>query len=553
QRIDRDFDPGMHLVWTTAVTPGYHTLIADGAHAHSTCESMNDALAMLRSDQPIHVERANDVIDRIVSLQVTDPLLPHYGIWGWFAEEAPEQMSPADWNWADFIGVRLAQALIMHLQQLRPATTAGARRALHHAAMAIFRRNVTPAYTNIAIMGAVACATAGELLVDAGLLDYARQRINAVVDLRNQTGGFSEYNSPAYTRILIEEAERGLMLVKDESFRAASEMLRRLAWQAIAERFHPATGQLAGPQSRAYSNWITSRLAAYLTEQTGIPVHGNEDDESRPDSLIGKIDVVRALPCPEEFLPRFRELPSDPFEVRTRFSADKHGDVVGTTWFTRDVCFGTINRDITWTQRRVLLAYWAAVNGTDGGASILRARMMFNGRDLAAGVVYQMQRGPRALSAWSICHDSGTFHMTLDRRPDNRYPMRDLRVIVSLAGPGAQARQLDEWRFELSAGGRCAIVHTAAGEFMGKPVRWMLSHRNDRSVYLNAVLYEGPEIELDLSQADLTLACAVELLDGTDIPSTSPIIRRQETNEGLVWQWSDLEVRSSPRALTMRS
>ncbi|TWU42563.1 hypothetical protein Poly41_08600 [Novipirellula artificiosorum] len=52
-------------------------------------------------------------------------------------------------------------------------------------------------------------------------------------------GGFNEHNSPTYTRVALVEAERVLKLVQDPSAREAAESLRQIAWQMIANSFHP--------------------------------------------------------------------------------------------------------------------------------------------------------------------------------------------------------------------------------------------------------------------------------------------------------------------------
>ncbi|MFD0662138.1 hypothetical protein [Thermocatellispora tengchongensis] len=218
-------------------------------------------------------------------------------------------MDPADWNWADFIGVRLAQVLAGHGDRLAPGLRDRVRAALHHAAMAIFRRNADPGYTNIAVMGAVTVAAAAEILHAATpaspglgplgsglLLEYARRRLRAVLTLHDEAGGFTEYNSPAYGRVVLEELERAALIVADPEFRELAERLRERTWAALAARFHPATGQLAGPMSRAYHDWIQPGLAGYLRAQTGAAIVAREEPRDAP--LLVPPLLVPPLPCP---------------------------------------------------------------------------------------------------------------------------------------------------------------------------------------------------------------------------------------------------------------
>src|SRR5690606_4772087 len=116
---------------------------------------------LLQAGGQERVDRAATVIRAVVALQDTDPLNPTYGIWPWLLEEPLEQMDRPDWNWADFLGARLATILADHAAALPADVADAARVALGHAAWSIFRRNVHLDYTNIAIMGAGVTAAAG--------------------------------------------------------------------------------------------------------------------------------------------------------------------------------------------------------------------------------------------------------------------------------------------------------------------------------------------------------------------------------------------------------
>jgi hypothetical protein len=79
-------------------------------------------------------------------------------------------------------------------------------------------------YTNIAIMGGGVCAAAGEMLGEAGLLDYGRRRLQRMVEHTAYHGGFNEYNSPTYTMVALWETERTLHLVRDPAVREAASL-----------------------------------------------------------------------------------------------------------------------------------------------------------------------------------------------------------------------------------------------------------------------------------------------------------------------------------------
>lgn len=524
---DAHYDPEARLPWRLSRSNGYHTRLPAGTRVHETRESTDYAIALLQTGR---ADRAHEVLDTLTALQVTDPTDEHYGIWGYFMEEPPDQMAPADWNWADFIGVRLAQVLKCH--ELRPETRERVEAALHHAALSIFRRNVGTRYTNIALLGAVTSAAVGELLAQPYLVDYARVRLRAMLARLERDGGFAEYNSPAYSPFLLEIVERAAVIVEDPEFGATAERLRVRVWETIAERFHPGTGQLAGPQARAYADWIRPGLAAYLAEQTGAPI----------GSRLGDVDeetprLFPSLPCPPHVAARFATLPSDPVQVRTRFDTGPRGDIVGTTWLTEDACLGTIDEEFAWIQRRPLLGYWRT---PEDQAVVLRARMVHNGRDLTAAWCRQVQDGPRVLSGWWLSYDSGDFHPNLDKPDNSIFDVGDLRLMVSLRGDGVSGKNLGGGTFALTAGTRSAVVHTVPAEFLGQSSDWQLTEQ-DGEVRVETVLYAGEQRPVDFHDAVLRAAFALELLADGEQPSLAPL--SWTPGDGQIrWRWDDLAV-----------
>jgi hypothetical protein len=526
--VDARFDPQARMPWTKATGPGYHTRVPEGTRVHMTVEAANYAIALLQDGTADHAARAHETLGALLDAQVTDPLAEHYGIWGWFLEEPPQQMQPADWNWADFIGVRLSQILTVHGGKLQPSLSARLHRALSHAAMAIFRRNVGPAYTNIAVMGAVVCAAAGELLNLPHLLDYGRKRLAAVFNLHEQTGGFSEYNSPAYARVVLEELERSVLIVSDKEFRDTAEQLLVRTWEALASHFHPGTGQLAGPQSRAYHDWIQPELAHYLSAQTGNAIAIRADAPASASS-----GLVPPLPCPPHLAPRFGALPQSPMQLHTRFNEQTSG----TTWFTDDACLGTADEEFAWIQRRVLLGYWRT--GQDS-AVVLRARMLLDGHDLSAAWCRQAQDGPRVLSAWWLSYDSGDFHPNLDKPADSLFTFSDLRLVVSLGGTGATATSLEDGVFALAAGDWQAVVHTVPAAFLGQQVIWQATNQ-DGEARIEAVLYAGVACQADFHHTTLDAGFALELVPAQSPYTTAPLLRTAGEHESQ-WQWADLTI-----------
>lgn len=530
---DSRYNAQLGLLGECYKTPGYSSHLKDVKTVHSTRASLDYALALLQAGRDDR--RAARLVAATVTLQDTDPLSETYGAWPWFLEEPLAQMNPPDLNWADFLGARLAQIALEHAAQLTPELQQQILGALGHAAWAIFRRNVSLGYTNIAVMGAGVCALAGEIMAQPPLLEYGRRKLQAVVARAQQTGGLSEYNSPTYTLVVLWECERILQLVRDEQSRQAAETLRRLTWQSIAEHFHPATQQWSGPHSRAYSNHLQPDAVSYLAEQTGVALQAHPHQKN-----WGRNEAVRHLPCPPEFIPLFRQPRTG--EVRRCFAQReiKEHWVWGTTWMDETATLGTVNRDTLRDQRRALLGYWKTARDP---AVVLRARFLKDGRDFASAFLRNAQNGPRVLSLLSILTNQGDVY-AFDRPADGLFAASDFRVRFELSGRGVEAAQLSDALYELRAGDRRALIHALPGCFGEHLLRWELGH-SEGAVFVEGVCYHGEEQKFDLSRLEqVVIAAGLELLEVNVAPSEVPQLEREAGKLRCCWPRHHLELQA---------
>lgn len=500
-RLEADYDAEVGMPRSTMRSPGYHTTLAEGTTVHETRRSLEYALQLLDDGRADRLARAHRVIDRVIELQQTDPCQPTYGIWPWFLEEPLERMSPPDWNWADFCGARLILALTRHGARIEGGTVARMREAIGHAAWSIFRRNVQPHYTNIAIMGGWVTAAAGELLGEDRLRDYGRRRLERFVEHTRRHGGFNEYNSPTYTLVALHETEACLEVVRCPSIRQMAEDIRRVAWETIADHFHPGTRQWAGPHSRAYHDLLGPKALADLAVRVGDPP-GPADGSGRPDQAPVE-GIVRPLPCPADLRERFVRLPEPEVFLHRRFE-DRGGgerDRIGSTWMNDSACLGSINHDCMWTQRRPLLAYWGCDSGnpSDPGprVAVLRLRFLKDGRDFASAGIACRQDRRRAEGEVTLTPGLGDYHVSLDHPVDGLFHGKDYRLRFELHGPGAGVERLSESGWRLSAGGRSALVGFGDDRgcvFEGGPVAFEQGSQSDAHggrAWADAVCHAG--------------------------------------------------------------
>lgn len=114
-------------------------------------------------------------------------------------------------------------------------------------------------YTNISFMSVVTLACAGEMGHMPQLLSGAKIRLKKAYSYNQFSGNFSEFNSPVYTLVAIEELTRLTFLVDDADCRRWAGELLFLAWETTLKHYDRRRYQLCPPHSRAYSDFIANK------------------------------------------------------------------------------------------------------------------------------------------------------------------------------------------------------------------------------------------------------------------------------------------------------
>jgi len=493
---DKAYDPTEKMIRRPFSSPGYHTTLK-GGYVHPTRDSLQYAIALLDSGEEGRLERACDIIRKVISLQDEDPESRTYGIWSWFMEEPLEKMSPPDWNWADFCGTQLLQAAIDHADRVPDDLREEIKASIIHAANSIKKRNVGPGYTNIALMGTYVTLAAGDLYDNTELLEYGRSRLRRFWEYTNEHGSFSEYNSPTYTVVAINEITRMLRHVKDPASRDLIEKLNSFAWLHLARRFHPPTRQWSGPHSRCYSTLLRTSSLAFIQRATGGKLQFLPESEAFESLDAHRLEAK----CPDDFLHYFTDLPAPRLEIET---FDKSGaaphDIVGTTYLDPDFTLGSVNIGDLWNQRRPLLAYWK----TDTGVAAMRFRCLHDDYDYSSASIFTVQDKANILGAVVFATDRGDTHISLDRIKDATITAKDLRLRLQLEGEidgtmfAAHAPDNFDRPFTFTSGPikvEFGILHAVFDDY---PIISQFS-RDAKGANIDIILYKGPEKKINFA------------------------------------------------------
>ena len=387
-RMDQRYDPAVQMIKIPFSSPGYHTtLTAESCPwVHQINASAIYAAALLDAGGAERDSRAFAVLRRVLELQDRDPASPTYGIWPWFYEEPLVQMSPPDWNWADFIGKQLVLCALRHGDRLPEELAMHVRQAIRCAGESIIRRNMGPHYTNIAIMGTFVTLVAGEVYGWEDMRSYGLVRLGKIMEHVDALGTFQEFNSPAYSRIAVVELARIRQAAQEPLARKLADRLLDLAWRMIAEHFHPATREWSGPHSRSYSILMRDVERAFIQLGTGHAVTYFHADELPYDTEYYGNDIR----CPACYLDRFTGFGGWKRLVQ-RYHLDEatNREKYAVTVMTPDFTIGSFSEEIMWNQTRGLLAFFS----NEGKAAYMRLRFLHNGYDYCSAVLKTRHAG----------------------------------------------------------------------------------------------------------------------------------------------------------------
>jgi len=529
------YDPAARMLREPFHSPGYHTTLQGGT-VHSTRSSLAYAVALLDTgEEPLRL-RAEDILRAVIALQDQDPRSRTYGIWPWFLEEPLERMSPPDWNWADFCGVHLLQVALDHRARLSPEVAALVDEAIGHAARSIQRRNVGPAYTNIALMGTYVTLVAGEFYGWTDLRDYGLARLRRFHAYTMEQGAFTEYNSPTYTVVALSELARLRRHARDPEARRLAEALYRLGWEDVAAHFHAPTRQWAGPHSRCYNTLLARSTLAFLQRALGGQVDFGAEEPGLADARL-------PAPCPPEFVEPFKT-PGPPRDVvRTYLRAQP--PVVGVTRLEPAFALGTINRGDLWNQRRALLAYW----GSAAEPSYLHLRFLRDDYDFAAAQFFSAQRGGDVLAAINFATDGGNTHVSLDRLSNGVVRARSLRLRFEFGGAAGrlplEAPSTLKTPARLSLGQAHLALLVPCAWWGAAEGRWTAG-RAEGKAWLDVVLYEGPERVFRLGEMDQAVAGLALRLRAEPADPPAPSVALREGRLAMEWAGMRLQIPVRP-------
>jgi len=325
-----------------------------GSLAYATC--------LLREGGSENLALAEEVIDKVLSMQETRPGNPYFGNFRWFFEDD----MVADLNAVEFMLEALALITLGSGDRLSLRLRERIREAMRLGLQEIERLDVHLSYTNICLLDIHNSIVCGHMLGDRHHEERGRRKLDAWIAFTARSGAPHEYNSPTYLGVDLGALASVAEHAPDEDTALKARLMEERLWVHAASRFHRPTCQLAGPHCRAYRRDTVGAggfLKVVLYKELGYPelrrptpYYPWEAEEAHVPVALGRYHL------PDYLRPFFEEKPPQ-WQVRETADAASGADL--TSYLTPDYALGTASRSYQvgeppepWPQFNAAIIYY---------------------------------------------------------------------------------------------------------------------------------------------------------------------------------------------------
>ena len=566
RNLDKQYDPKVHLVWTTT-SPGYHSDFYVKTQVHGTLPSLKYALALLDSQKPKNRERAFKILKAVLAIQDQNPQSKTCGIWPYHIEEpSASKKSPVDRNWADFCAVPIISIINNHYNQLPDDLKEKIKNALLLANQAIRKRDVRPDYTNISLMGLYVCYMTADMYNNADLMVYARKRLKTFYECTLLNKGFIEYNSPPYFKLALDEVLRLKSYVINPEDHAMLDSIYNIGWSVVARHYHQPSAQWAGPHGRCYSvllgpstySWFFNASGGIIKPVTPSNYSKDQDPVLKhqiPDYLMHyfTIPIYPRIEI-DTFIHGQQKIELNPL---VSYQESDHGvfiitkEVIGKSYLTKDYVLSSANRSCLWNQRRPLIAFW----GTEEKPVSMQVRFLHDMYDYSSANIFCSQDSTNVLGAINCTTNGGDRHVSIDVIKNGAIKATDLRLRFEFGGDIGSVKFLtpnEKTRIVKGTSGninfRIEIPYVNFSNYKGS----LLTGGDDKTKWIDLVLYSGSEREFDFNKIQkAVLGFLVSINTGKSIPNQ--MVKISDSENYLNLSWENLRVKALIKSYAERA
>lgn len=495
----------MIKVYTGTPAEIYHTKLAD-SDVHIISNSSAYAANLIINEK--NYELGEKIFEKVISLQDINPESETYGLWPWYMEESLEEMDCPDFNMADFNAKEMIATILEEGDNLNHDIKLKMLESIECACRCIIKRNMGVQYTNVCITDCFVTVAAGEICNIPEFVEYGKNKLKKYVYYTKGHGSISEYNSPTYSILAMNDLGDFFRYIKNEEVLKYADEANDIFWEMIAEHFDYNTLQLNGPHERAYSNFTGIEFLRTIGEATGIDYtkHSKFDIYFTEEQKKKYHKETRRKPvCPQKYIPYFtgeketkyvRRMVTDGFNYPF-FEFSK----AASLYKGKGYAVGTMNKSEMWNQRRPILGYIY----NDKKDVCFRVRCLHDGFDFSSADFHCVQHKSDVLAAINFSSDRGDTHVDLDKIKDGIIYAEDLRIVFEFIGEQDKLHyKTDNNVFSIDINGTKIRVNPFICCFGEENVETKIESEGEKLTY-SIILYSGERKRIDLCKKDRTI------------------------------------------------
>lgn len=506
-----DEDALMMTRWNGDEQSTYHTKLYN-QEVHQISDTSAYAADRIICDK--NYELGEKIFEKVIALQDTNPESETYGLWAWNAEESLEEMDSPDYNMADFNSKEMIVSIIEEGENLSPQMREKLLKSISMACECIMRRNVSVGYTNVCITDCFVTITASELTGDKRFAEYGKRKLKKFIHYVKGRGQILEYNSPCYSILAADDMGDLVTYIKEPEALALAKEANYMLWEMLAEHFEYDILQLAGPQERAYTDFIGYKFLRTIGKACRIdyskhPMFTKVLSENEQKKYF---EHSRTNPkCPDELIPYFKG--EKRFKYVRRMVTDGGAypwfdfAKTATTYRGDGYVIGTYNKCEFWNQRRPFLAY---IHGEKPVS--LRLKSYHDGYDFASSVCHLVQHESSILGSVNYSENRGDTHVSLDGIKDGLVDAEELKFTFEFAGDvdGITYENIDG-KYIFNVNGKKIRINAFVKEFGDGGVKETVE-KTDGKLQYNLITYQGERKTVNLCEPDKAIiAFTVEM------------------------------------------
>ncbi|KAF6817872.1 hypothetical protein CMUS01_12024 [Colletotrichum musicola] len=477
--MDKIYDPAAGYLYFF-----YYPLAAG---KHETRSSVWYATGLLQRNQNDDVEQAVKIIKNVISDQKKVPGEQWYGDYTVYPEE-PSVGTPAypknifnswDPNWRGFIGTNLI-VIYEEFKHLLPDDVQGLiLESMYNNTIGDSYRVggvdddvLYPAYSNPALMRAVATGWTGRMLNESNMTAAGELYAKEILDLFNLNDTLSEFNSPTYAGVSIYALTLwAKYMPKDSLMGSNGARMIEAVWESIGNLYNANLRNVAGPWDRTYGfdmNQYLAILNVYIWSlvgkdaapgiaETWSMAHA-DDFEYAP--LIAVLAPFHDALVPASVVEKLKAFPGEHMYEASAFSPPHDAAPRNVTaWMSANVTIGAESYDedtlggprqdqLQWSPAVV---QWARTDGSVG-------YIVLHGTEEAMDA--EVSQGQLSLS-YPRGDSSSVFTFIVSSNPLGA--KRDISGFADLDGLGVSVNGTVDMKPEIGfcglVGGTCSPIH----------------------------------------------------------------------------------------------